>query len=86
MGKLKRTRFMKSILRIFLVCVIAVLTGCKGSAVALPAEKGEPGFNRDPRVDALWNEVNASDDGFDTTGYFDFILEACHISERSRVL
>lgn len=79
MGELKRTRFMKSILRIFLVCVIAVLTGCKGSAVALPAEKGEPGFNKDPRVDALWNDVNASDDGFDTTGYFDFILEACHL-------
>ena len=53
--------------------------GCQDKATALPAEKGEPGFNKDPRIDALWNEVNASDEGFDTTGYFDFILGACHL-------
>ena len=29
------------------------------------------------RVDSLWESVYASADGFDTTTYFDFIIEAC---------
>ena len=70
---------MKQVIIIVTLVSMAILSGCDEKAVALPAEKGEPGFNKDPRVDALWVAVNASDDGFDTTGYFDFILEACHL-------
>lgn len=63
----------------FLTLVLATFCSCDDKGVALPAKKGEPGFNIDPHVDDLWNQVNASEDGFDTTYYFDFILAACHL-------
>lgn len=56
-----------------------LLAGCADTIAVLPAEKGEPGFNKDPRTDDLWTQVNASEEGFDTTYYFDFILSACHL-------
>ena len=54
-------------------------SSCEDRAYVLPTGKGEPGFNLDPRTDDMWDQVNASDNGFDTTGYFDFILSACHL-------
>ena len=56
-----------------------MMVGCGDTTAVLTAEKGEPGFNKDPRIDDLWTQVNASDEGFDTTYYFDFILGACHL-------
>ena len=69
---------MKYMIRtILLSCLLFI--GCQDKASVLPADKAEPGFGKDPRVDALWTAVNASDEGFDTTNYFDFILSACHL-------
>ena len=69
---------MKRLFRIMMLPLF-LIAGCTDSIAVLPAEKGEPGFNKDPRTDDLWIQVNASDDGFDTTYYFDFILSACHL-------
>ena len=70
---------MKYMLKPLILLILTLGMGCQDKASVLPAQKGEKGFNLDPRTDALWNEVNASDDGFDTTNYFDFILSACHL-------
>ena len=47
--------------------------------MVLPTGNGEPGFNINPALDDLWVQVNASDTGFDTARYFEFILEACEL-------
>ena len=56
-----------------------MLHGCQEKPVVLPTGTGEPGFNINPSLDQLWVEVNASDTGFDTARYFEFILEACEL-------
>lgn len=77
-GGIKMIGPMKHIVYLFVISII-LTCACSDKAYVLPAEKGEPGFNVDPRTDALWVDVNASEEGFDTTGYFDFILSACHL-------
>lgn len=58
---------------------MVLLQGCVEKGIALPTGTGEPGFNISPRVDQLWEQVNASDVGFDTAQYFEFLLEACEL-------
>lgn len=52
------------------------MSGCQEKPVVLPVAAGEPGFNISPRMDELWMQVNASETGFDTAQYYEFILEA----------
>ena len=56
-----------------------MLMACQEKPVVLPTGQGEPGFNINPALDELWVQVNASDTGFDTARYFEFILEACEL-------
>ena len=71
---------MKKIMNMMFVLAASIMMGaCSEDPVALPTGTGEPGFNINPRVDNLWNDVNASADGYDTTCYFEFILEACEL-------
>ena len=63
----------------FALVASLLMSACEEKPVCLPTGTGEPGHNMDPRVDNLWNDVNASADGFDTTYYFDFIIEACEL-------
>jgi len=78
LGKLK-TEKMKKILQILLCSSCIFLSACEAEPVVLPTGTGDKGFNIDPRLDALWEEVNASAIGFDTTNYFDFILGASEL-------
>ena len=67
-------------IKYLLICFSAItIISCEADSVALPTGTGEPGFNIDPRLDALWEAVNASETGFDTTQYFDFILGASEL-------
>ncbi len=71
---------MKKSMNIFMSLLAAVMfVGCQEDPVALPTGTGEPGFNINPALDELWVQVNASDTGFDTARYFEFILEACEL-------
>lgn len=65
----------------YLFCLLAafLMMGCEEEATVLPTGKGEKGFNIDPYIDALWDNVNASENGFDTAQYFEFVLGACHL-------
>lgn len=70
--------------RLFIYIVTIALSAmsacaCEEKGIALPAEKGEHGHNIDPRIDDLWVQVNASETGFDTTNYFDFVLAASEL-------
>ena len=71
---------MKKTMNIFMILLSSLmLHGCQEKPVVLPTGTGEPGFNINPSLDQLWVEVNASDTGFDTARYFEFILEACEL-------
>lgn len=65
----------------YLIVLLAAfcLVSCDEKPEVLPTGEGEPGFNIDPYTDSLWDAVNASSDGFDTTQYFEFILSACNL-------
>lgn len=73
-----------TILSVLLITISFVLSSCVKSE--LEAVEGELLY-REPnqitvksdasRAEELWNSVYASNDGFDTTTYFDFIIEAC---------
>lgn len=70
----------KTFIGIFVIVLSALAAcSCEEKGIALPAEKGEPGHNVDPRIDDLWVQVNASENGFDTTYYYDFILGASEL-------
>ena len=71
---------MKKSMNIFMSLLAAVMfVGCQEKPVVLPTGTGEPGFNVNPALDELWVQVNASDTGFDTARYFEFVLEACEL-------
>lgn len=69
-----------------LLALACLVSSCDNDVYVLPAGKGEPGFNIDPRTDELWTQVNSSDEGFDTTNYFDFILSASHLGMDSKYI
>ena len=70
---------MKRLMNMITILLIGLLAGCQEKPVVLPTGNGEPGFNINPALDELWVQVNASDTGFDTARYFEFILEACEL-------
>jgi len=71
---------MKKIMNNILMVLLTVLfMSCQEKPVVLPTGTGELGFNINPALDELWVQVNASDTGFDTARYFEFILEACEL-------
>ena len=75
-----RDNVMKKSMNIFMSLLAAVMfVGCQEKPVVLPTGTGEPGFNVNPALDELWVQVNASDTGFDTARYFEFVLEACEL-------
>ena len=71
---------MKKSMNIFMsLLAVVMFVGCQEKPVVLPTGTGEPGFNIHPALDELWVQVNASDTGFDTARYFEFVLEACEL-------
>ena len=78
MGQLIPTE-MKLMHCLYCLAAALCLMGCEDERTVLPTGKGEKGFNIDPYTDNLWTSVNASETGFDTAQYFEFVLSACHL-------
>ena len=57
--------------------LILSLSGCKEEGVVLPTSTGPQGWYVDPRLDNLWIDIKANQEGFDTQQYFEFLLQAC---------
>lgn len=63
---------------ITLILICSLLFDCTQSSTGQKNEAEQPETGLDLYTDSLWGEVKRSENGFDTSKYFQFILNACH--------
>lgn len=65
---------------LILTVLCASLFSCSADkGTVLPTGTGPTGWYIDPRLDQLWLDIKAGEEGFDTQQYFEFLLEACEL-------